>query len=496
MQWSSQFPTTNQYIIYQIGIEESSYDIANNTSTLKTQFWIQRTNTGYTTYGTGTLYCRLRSSTGETSPWYGYSLTPNDKITNSGIYIGLDSWAPRVHADDGTYSVTIDCYISHSRFSSSTHSFTLQCTTVPRASQPSCITYPNNTQNVGDLGSTITIHMNRKSPSFTHTVQYTFGNATGTIATGVTDNCQWTIPLNLANQIPSVLTGYGTITVITYNGSTNIGTKACRFDITVPASIKPSISSASVTIDNSANSVIKSWGLYVVGYSKAKITATASGSYGSTISSFTISGGYSTTQSGSSLSYTGDKLTASGSKTFNVVAKDSRGRLSDSKSAGTITVYAYSSPTISVFSVQRSSSDAKKVVVRANWNFSSINSKNSTTATLYYKLSTSSSWTTYGAISKNTDVTLDGDFAEEHSYNFKLIVKDTVGNSAQNESFISTIDVLLDFKAGGKGLGIGKIAEADAMEVALDAIFMANIYIQDASGNKMTLENYIKSLVT
>lgn len=253
--------------------------------------------------------------------------------------------------------------------------------------------------------------------------------------------------------------------------------------------------SVGITIDNSANSVIAGWGLYVTGYSKAKVTASASGSYGSTVSSFTISGGYSTTQSGSSLSYTGGKFTSSGSKTFNIVAKDSRGRSSDAKSAGTITVYPYSSPTISALSIHRSSADAKKIVVRANWNFSSVNGKNGVTATLYYKLSTSNGWTTYGTIAKNTDVTLTTDFAEEHSYNFRLVVRDTVGNSAQDESFISTIDVLLDFKAGGKGLGIGKIAETNSMEVALDARFMGTVYIYDDSGTAMTLENYIKSVV-
>lgn len=140
------------------------------------------------------------------------------------------------------------------------------------------------------------------------------------------DNVQWTIPLNFANQIPSSTSGYGTIYVDTYNGSTKIGTKSCRFDATVPASMKPTIKSASVTVDNSANSVIKEWGLYVAGYSKVKVSATADGSYGSTVSSFTISGGYSTTQTGASLSYTGDKLTSSGDKSFTVVAKDSRGR--------------------------------------------------------------------------------------------------------------------------------------------------------------------------
>lgn len=398
------------------------------------------------------------------------------------------------HASDGTKSFSIEVkagIYTYARNCSGSGNFTLN--TIPRASSISWGSGNSTTAGVTD-GAIISI--SRASSSFTHTIKYAFGNASGTICTKTTaTTVKWTIPLSLLNQIPSATSGTGTLTCTTYSGSTAVGTSTLKLTVVAPSSVKPTISSASITIDNSANSVIKGWGLYVVGYSKAKITAAASGSYGSTVSSFTISGGYSTTQSGSSLSYTGSKFTSSGSKTFNVVAKDSRGRSSDSKSAGTITVYAYSNPSISALSVQRSSSDAKKIIVKANWSFSSVNNKNSATATLYYKKSSSSGWTTYGTISKNTNVTLTTDFAEEYSYNFKLIVKDAVGNSAQEESFISTIDVLLDFKAGGKGLGIGKIAESDSMEVALDAKFMGTVYIYDEGGNAMTLAAYIKSVV-
>lgn len=383
----------------------------------------------------------------------------------------------------GIYTYAVNC--------TGSQSFTLN--TIPRASS---ISWGSGTSSTAGVTDGTNINISRASSSFTHTITYQFGNAKGTVCTKTTaTNVKWTIPMSLLNQIPNATSGTGTMTCTTYSGNTAIGTSTLKLTVNAPASVKPTVTSASVAIDNSANSVIAGWGLYVVGYSKAKITAAASGSYGSSVSSFTISGGYSTTQSGSSLSYTGGKFTSSGSKTFNVVAKDSRGRSSDTKAAGTITVYAYSNPTISTLSVHRSSSDAKKMVVEANWNFASVNGKNSVTATLYYKLSTSSGWTTYGTIAKNTDVTLTTDFAEEHSYNFRLIVRDAVGNSAQDETFISTVDVLLDFKAGGKGLGIGKIAETNSMEVALDAKFMGTVYIYDDNGNAMTLANYIKSIV-
>ena len=82
------------------------------------------------------------------------------------------------------------------------------------------------------------------------------------------------------------------------------------------------------------------------------------------------------------------------------------------------------------------------------------------------------------------------DFDTTISYNFKLVVQDALSNSAQDEAFVSTMEVLLDFRAGGKGLGVGKICESDAMEVLLDAKFYGAVYI-----NGVSLEDYIKSLI-
>lgn len=405
------------------------------------------------------------------------------------------------HSDDGTKSCSLSASFRFNGIYSDTYvgtitaSATVTLDTIARASQPSCITYPENTQNVGDMGNAITIHMNKKA-NFTHTVKYTFGNTSGTIQTGVVDNCSWTIPMDLANQIPSATSGTGTITVITYNGSTKIGEKSCSFTCTVPTSVKPSISSYNAIIDNSSNSIIQGWGIAVAGYTKIRVTASASGSYGSTISSFTISGSYSTTQSKSSLDYTGAIISSSGSKTFTITAKDSRGRTSTAVTTTGITFYAYSYPTVTHLSAVRSKTGATTVIVNSNWSFASVNNKNSVTATLYYKKSKDTNWTNYGSIAKNQDVTLSGTFEEISSYNFRITVTDALGNSAQNEGFISTIEVLMDWKPGGKGLGIGKIAESDALEIGFDTIFMGDVYIQNADGTKISLANYIKSLIT
>jgi len=430
-----------------------------------------------------------------------YTAPAINHYPNTDTYKLIKTYKVQVpHNSDGTKSCTLSASWRMSGTYSGvsvgtiTASATVTLDTIPRAS--SITTATNKT-----LGNACSIAWTPASSAFTYKLKFSLGDwshTTGTISPNTSSAYTYTgytLPLTVANQLPKATSGTMTATLYTYNGSSQIGSAASKtFTVTVPSTIIPTVNSLTVTIDNSANSVVAGWGLYVAGYSKAKIAATASGAYSSTISSFTVSGGYSTTQTSTSLNYTGGAFTSSGSKTFTVVAKDSRGRSSAAKTSDAITVYAYSKPKVSAFSVKRSDSDAKKMVVNANWTFASVNSKNSATGVLYYKKSSATNWTTYGAITKNADVTLTNEFEETSSYNFKVVVTDALSESAQEETFVSTISVLLDFRAGGKGLGVGKIAETDKMEVALDALFLGEIYIK--SGNDtVTLADYIKSLV-
>lgn len=405
------------------------------------------------------------------------------------------------HNSDGTKSCTLSASwrmsgtYSGTSVGTITASTTVTLNSIPRAS--SITTATNKT-----LGNACSITWTPAASSYTFKLKFSLGSwsyTTGTISPKTTSAYTYTgytLPLDVAKQLPKATSGTMTVYLYTYSGSTQIGSTASKtFTVTVPSTVVPTLGTVSATIVNS-NSVINSWGVAVMGYTKVKITASASGSYGSTISSFTISGSYSTTQNGTSLDYTGAAISSSGSKTFTVVAKDSRGRSSSSKSATAITFYAYSAPKVSSFTVARSSSNAKQVVARANWTYSSVNGNNVVTATLYYKKSSATSWTKYGTLSKNTSTTLTTEFEETSSYNFKVVVTDSLSKSAQEEGFVSTIEVTMDFRAGGKGLGIGKIAESDNLEIAFDTIFMGNVYIQADDGTKTSLADYIKSLIT
>lgn len=427
------------------------------------------------------------------------------------------------HNSDGKKSINIT--LSGNRFSllnmiglysgrdlefSGSKSITL--TTIPRASS---ITTASNVT----LGNKCSIKWTPNSTSFTYKIKFSLGSfsyTTGTISpksTSAYTYTGYTIPEKVASYITSSATGTMKATLYTYSGSTSIGNSSKNFTVTVPTTIKPTLDGASVSValDNSANSIIRDWGIYVAGYSKAKITATAKfdmESYGAGIN-FVVTGGYSATKSGTkktdgtySLSYTGAALTA-GTKSFTVQAKDTRGRTSSSKTISNITVYPYSNPTVTSFTISRHSEDSTKMVVKSSWTYADVNKNNKVKIILYYKQKSSSTWLRTIIASDITDTNLnkvidDITFSDTSSFNFYIEVEDLLGNSnPSSEVFVPTAKVLLNYKAGGNGLGVGKAAEENRFEIGLPTVFFEQIYISDPEGkDTMTLENYIKSVVS
>ena len=473
----------------------ATQNVSNNTSSVTLNVYLKyyslyvgaRDNGKVSINGTSTTYSSPAISEG-TNTW-------NTKL--------LKTYTVSVpHNSDGTKSCALSASWSFNGTYSGvsigtiTASTTVTLDTIARASSIS------SASNV-TLGNACSVSWTPASSSFKYKVKFVLGNwnyTTDYINPNRTTSYTYTgytIPVNVSAQLPNATTGTMTAYLYTYNGTTQIGSTASKtFTVTVPSSVVPTVSSVSVSLVNS-NTTIDGWGIAVAGYTKVRVTASASGAQSSTIKSFTISGGYSTTQDGTSLSYTGGVISTSGSKTFTVKAKDSRSRESTGVISSAVTYYAYSKPSISSFTAARSSSNSQQVVVKANWSYASVNSKNSATAKLYYKRSTATSWTNYGDItsSKNSNLTLSGvTFNDAYSYNFKVEVTDALGNKVQEEEFVSTVAVLMDFRAGGQGLGIGKIAESNSLEVALPTIFMDSVKIRIGSSD-ITLKNYIEGVM-
>ena len=302
--------------------------------------------------------------------------------------------------------------------------------------------------------------MTKASSSFTHTLSYTFGSAKGTIITKTAStSVSWTPALTLANQIPSTTSGTCTITCDTYNGSTKIGTKTCTLTLTVPASVKPTISS--LTASRIDGDVPSTWGIYVQSKSKATLTINgAVGSYGSTIKSYSISGGG---YSGTSSSLTTGFLNSSDTITLAATVTDSRGRTSAAATVS-ITVVAYSVPSFSSYNSQRCNSggtisdDGTYIKATVSYSFASCSSKNTVTRSTYYRVAGTSTWTNASAsFNSGTAFTFgSGKISTETSYEVKYELTDAFTTISITD-IVSTASVVMDFKSGGKGLAIGAI---------------------------------------
>lgn len=143
----------------------------------------------------------------------------------------------------------------------------------------------------GTIGNATTIYVTRASSSFTHTLTYSFGSLSGTIATGVGTSTSWTIPTSFYAQIPNAKSGTGTITCTTYNGSTNIGSKTCSFTASVSSSNAPSLSVSIVDTDATTTALTGDSSKLIRYYSDAQVTLSASAKNSATIKSYSISGG-------------------------------------------------------------------------------------------------------------------------------------------------------------------------------------------------------------
>lgn len=409
---------------------------------------------GVTVYSSAT---RIQLSKGTTVASGTYTFVHNNDGTKSFT----------ASAEAGIYTTAVNC--------TGSGSFTLD--TIPRASQPSLVTWPETTNNVGEFGAEFSIHMNRKSDAFTHTVRYAYGNRTGTIATGVTTGTTWAVPLSFMNDIPNATSASGLIYVDTYNGSTKVGTKYTGFTVTVPASVKPSVK---FTLED-ITGIDDIYGSPVQGLSKIKITATPTLAYSSPIVSYTITADGKTYTAATA---TTGALQASGSSNVFVTIKDKRGRTA---SAGyTMSVQAYALPRITKLAVHRvnqsGEEDDQGEYISAEFaaTITSLNSKNTANYSLRYKKTTDTEWTTYnymtswaGRYQASGSVNFAADSSS--SYDVELEAKDSHGTATRSTS-ASTAFTLMNWGADGTSMGIGKVAEkANTLQIALDTEFIGKV---------------------
>lgn len=415
--------------------DETTVDTANNRSYISTELWIN--GSSYSAYN---VDCNVTGANGYT----------NSHLSANG-WVQLVSggfWAP--HNSDGTGTATVGSYYSSGYGSMPYGEFTLTLTKIARASQPSINTWPGNSPDI-TAGTACTIHMNKQS-NFTHKVSYWFGNKKGTIATGVVDNCSWTPPVDLLDQIPNATTGTGTISVETYSGSTKIGdTKSCGFTLHLPSNSNPTVGTITATEQHSGVKA-KNANITVQTVSKKLISVPVSAKYSASIKSVMCDGVTLTGNNGTYTGYVSNKT----SGTYTVTVTDSRGL----KSTGTIsqTYYEYAKPFITA-TLKRESETSAKGTLTANGTYSTILS-NTITMTVQRNDASYAS-TVYPTLSSG-NISLSKDYTDLNyvqSFTVKVKVTDGFGETAEVTAALGVGQYALwmgkyNVKVGGK-LNVG-----------------------------------------
>lgn len=231
--------STNGFYTAKLELTQQSQSVANNTSTVKWTITLLSHSGYFSQIRLG--YSLVMGGTTISSRTYSNDPTQHKMSKNDSLVVASGT-TTIAHNSDGSKSFatgTITFSISsagvmpgggqNSISGSNTSAFTLD--TIARASTVTSSASSNL------MGNTRTITITRSSSSFTHTLKYTFGNASGTIATGVATSYSWPVPTSLAAQVASgSIRGSGTIICETYSGSTKVGEAATTFLAQIPPS--------------------------------------------------------------------------------------------------------------------------------------------------------------------------------------------------------------------------------------------------------------------
>ena len=405
------------------------------------------------------------------------------------------------HNNDGTksFSASAEAAIySYAINVSGSGSWSLP--TIARASQPSCITWPNTTNNIGTIGSTIYIHMNRKSDKFTHTVRYAFGSLSGTIATNVTNNCQWTIPDSFYTQIPNALRGVGTIYADTYNGNTLIGTKSVDFTTSADMNVASPVFNGNTFAWKETSDVIASIDGIYDSHKAVQFNSNmsfrfsqASGRKSATISKYELYLGQNVvaTITPASATIVNDLIYKdvvpqfSGNLVSKVVVTDSRGLTAVLNLD--VEILEYKTPA-GLASAERESNFYNNTTLTVKPNISSLDGNNRATITYSYRKANDSS--SIDGLLNGTSVVLNLD--NRYNWIITVHINDLISTSSSGNTYTITLNVpigipLMFFDRKLQAVGINCFPEFDGQFKVNGDTLNETVLYNDSNGSNSSI---------
>jgi len=265
--------------------------------------------------------------------------------------------------------------------------------TIPRASMPSVSPNPIT---LSSANNALTVATNRKSASFTHDVTCSIGTFTAT-NTDVGESTSFHIPKTVLADFPTnAKTLDGTITCVTKNGATTIGTKTSTFTAQIDETQEhPSITSVTLTDTNPNSAAIEAQGTYIKYATNlsASIALGVTGSYTQLASAVVQCGTkqqtYALSGTSQTIVFTYEKLDADA---LIITVYDKRGTTATQTKTWTLIPYRDITVTGSVDRMSETGNTISFSLSGACFGGSFGSATNSVTVSYKYKLHNASTW--------------------------------------------------------------------------------------------------------
>lgn len=470
---------------------EDSYSIENNTS--RVYWWVGiRSNTQYHNHQGLSEHYKVVVN-GSTVHDASHTVS-----CGSGQTVGIaDGYTTVSHNSDGSKSISVSASFSCDntnyyapRTGSCSGSLTL--TTIPRASSIS-IDSPSI-----ECGNTININGSSASKNFTHKIYATWNGKTSelvTIASGTTTpSFSYTIPTAWEKDLPNSTSGIATFTLETFSGSNSVGSKSVNATIKVRSGVVPSIGTVSIS---DTNSICTGIGQYVQSQSRLKFSIATSGSQGSTVTSVSTK---FEGQTYNSSSFTTGTVQGSGTLSYVITVTDSRGRTA-SKS-GSVTVSAYSSPSLTNVTARRANSSytvdeasGTYALLHFKVGFTSLTGNNATSFYIQYRASGASSWTKINSWDNNYSLEQDykaGNLftSTTSTYEIAFGVKDSfMSDYSWKVVTVTPTYTLINFGKDGKSLTFFGQDGNSANTLTINGDLAINSVKENTSSTKLLVAN-------
>ena len=377
------------------------------------------------------------------------------------------------HSGDGSkeFSLDVGLDINVGNYGSARVIQTVRLPSIPRASFGSDVT--------AVIGQPVTINVNRKNDAFKHAIWATYGSFNKQITTtNVDTSFSWTPPLELCEQTPDSASGYGNITIITYDGNREIGRDVKRLNLSIPDDVKPTLTGFTLTDGNAIAANIVSGGEHFIKIlSDIRVNfGAASGVYGSTITGYyaeIVGKNQSTATNGGGLGL----MNYDGQVIIRARVTDSRGRTSNAIER-TVTILDYFPPILKfdvartglnggTLTITRTAKVAPLIVNGSQKNKMTLTFKVKPLADTSYTSDTgpaAGSWTSISEL-VNSPANLSGQYPANKTWEVVGKLEDRY-TSTEFAAIVTTEGVVISYSQFG--VGINKIWERGALDVKGD----------------------------